>query len=67
MTSHMQDILKAVLWASLFAAIALGTGFITRALADHRDTAAWHADAVKAGKAEYYLDANHERQWRWLP
>ena len=27
----------------------------------------WHADAVKAGKAEYYLDANHERQWRWLP
>jgi len=27
----------------------------------------WHADAVKAGKAEYYLDEHHERQWRWKP
>lgn len=23
--------------------------------------------AVKAGKAEYYLDAKNERQWRWKP
>ncbi len=23
--------------------------------------------AVKAGHAEYYLDANNDRQWRWLP
>jgi len=21
--------------------------------------------AVKAGKAEYYLDENNQRQWRW--
>ncbi len=24
-----------------------------------------HTAAVKAGHAEYYLDANNERQWRW--
>lgn len=24
-------------------------------------------DAVKQGHAEYYLDENHQRQWRWLP
>ena len=24
-------------------------------------------DAVEAGHAEYYLDENNERQWRWLP
>jgi len=23
--------------------------------------------AVKAGKAEYYLDADNNRQWRWKP
>lgn len=25
----------------------------------------WHA-SVKAGHAEFYLDAEHNRQWRWL-
>lgn len=30
---------------------------------DHR----WERAAVKAGHAEYYLDNNNERQWRWLP
>ena len=28
---------------------------------------AWHQEAVDAGKAEYYLDEHHERQWRWKP
>ncbi len=23
--------------------------------------------AIEAGKAEYYLDDKHERQWRWKP
>jgi len=27
----------------------------------------WRTDAVKAGKAEYYLDADNQRQWRWKP
>ncbi len=27
----------------------------------------WELAAVDAGHAEFYLDANHERQWRWLP
>lgn len=25
------------------------------------------ADAVKAGKAEYYLDKDNNKQWRWKP
>lgn len=29
------------------------------------NTDAWRADAVAHDKAEYYLDKNHERQWRW--
>jgi hypothetical protein len=24
-------------------------------------------EAVKAGKAEYYLDNDNNRQWRWKP
>jgi hypothetical protein len=23
--------------------------------------------SIQAGHAEYYLDAEHARQWRWLP
>jgi hypothetical protein len=30
-------------------------------------TSEWHQEAVDAGKAEYYLDEHHERQWRWKP
>lgn len=25
----------------------------------------WKEDAVKAGHAEYYIDSNNQRQWRW--
>ena len=25
----------------------------------------WQDRSVKAGKAEYYLDADNRRQWRW--
>lgn len=25
----------------------------------------WQERAVKAGKAEYYLDADNNKQWRW--
>jgi uncharacterized membrane protein len=27
----------------------------------------WRVEAVEYGKAEFYLDKNHNRQWRWLP
>lgn len=27
----------------------------------------WRREAVDRGKAEYYLDQNQNRQWRWLP
>lgn len=25
----------------------------------------WKKDSVKQGKAEYYLDESHNKQWRW--
>ena len=25
----------------------------------------WHDEAVKAGKAEYYIDEKNQKQWRW--
>lgn len=25
----------------------------------------YRKEAIKRGVAEYYLDENHERQWRW--
>jgi hypothetical protein len=27
----------------------------------------WQKDAVAHGKAEYYLDKDHDKQWRWKP
>jgi hypothetical protein len=27
----------------------------------------WERKTVTDGKAEYYLDKNNERQWRWKP
>ena len=27
----------------------------------------WEYEAVKQKKAEYYLDSNNNREWRWLP
>ena len=27
----------------------------------------FEAEAVEAGHAEYYLDENYDKQWRWLP
>jgi hypothetical protein len=26
----------------------------------------WQYEAVRAGHAEFYLDKDHNRQWRWL-
>jgi hypothetical protein len=30
-----------------------------------RSENSWHDKAVKSGKAEYYLDENNNKQWRW--
>lgn len=27
----------------------------------------WIKDTVRRGHAEYYLDENNQRQWRWKP
>ena len=37
--------------------IFLGIGFTREAF--------WHNEAVKSGHAEYYLDENFNKQWRW--
>ncbi len=47
----------------------IATGLLLGGLARHMapmDGEAVKA-AVEAGKAEYFLDINHDRQWRWKP
>lgn len=39
-------------------------GFLLGRLVGNK-TDEFHDEAVKKGKAEYYLDENNERQWRW--
>jgi uncharacterized membrane protein len=29
--------------------------------------AIWKIEAVRHGKAEFYLDKDYNKQWRWLP
>lgn len=33
----------------------------------HQVDARWRKEAVDKGHAEYHLDKEYERQWRWLP
>lgn len=42
-------------------------GSIIMAIAWDKDATNWRSCAVKADKAEFYLDANNDRQWRWKP
>lgn len=48
----------------MVASFAVGVlcGFILGLAALASD---WKRDAVRNGKAEYYLDKNHKKQWRW--
>ena len=36
-------------------------------LSDSQPKHTFVKEAVKNGAAEYYLDSNNERQWRWTP
>lgn len=58
MTEKTTNILLGLIVCCLLALIALRfTLFLIE----------WtQRDAIKAGHAEYYLDAHHVRQWRWL-
>lgn len=42
-------------------------GFIAGALGTKNPRSYFEAEAVEAGHAEYYLDENYDKQWRWLP
>ena len=52
------------IWRAVFvAAVLLFAIVATRAVV----TEGWQNEAVKVGHAEFYLDKEHQRQWRWLP
>lgn len=53
-----------VVFAVLVAAF-IGVVLYTGGRCDERDK--WEKEAVERGHAEFYLDHNHERQWRWKP
>lgn len=41
-------------------------GIIFGILLGYLTDRSWRNEAVKQGKAEYYLDGNNQRKWRWL-
>lgn len=46
--------------------VGFGTGAIlASALTAFLADCLWRHEAVNQGHAEYYLDENHKRQWRW--
>lgn len=51
---------------AIFALFAFGV-FLGELLGSFAETRDFRSAAVKHGKAEFYLDAQHDRQWRWLP
>jgi hypothetical protein len=61
------DIARPLLWIAGLVLAAVGA--VAFVLVIHGGPLisenGWHAKAVDAGKAEYYLDEHHERQWRW--
>jgi len=57
------------LWGHLLINFVVGTAVIWVCLiclsgVSDRE---WRKDAVAAGHAEFYLDKDNNRQWRWLP
>jgi hypothetical protein len=51
-------------WMLLGMLIGFANGWIWGAAWGDRFVRGW---AVESGHAEYYLDEDNERQWRWLP
>lgn len=54
----------ALLSASICSFIS---GFVLHISLTARMDEEWRNESVDSGHAEFYLDENHERQWRWLP
>lgn len=48
----------------MFALLCFVLGAIMGAVVGFSD---YKDEAVRQGKAEYYLDQNHKRRWRWKP
>jgi hypothetical protein len=40
-------------------------GIVFSAITFFATRGSWEREAVNLGHAEYYLDAEHQRQWRW--
>lgn len=55
----------AMLILSFMAGVVAGS--LIMLIAVGQDRKHFEREAVEAGKAEYYLDDKHERQWRWKP
>ncbi len=53
--------------SELVAGMVLGAFivFIVCVCVGFTRTEHWHNEAVKSGHAEYYLDENSNKQWRW--
>jgi len=48
-------------------ALILGSLFLGSFLGSARECSRFEKDAVESGHAEYIINKNFEREWRWLP
>jgi len=60
----MREFVAVFVITLTLALVALHVG---NALVRSAQSTTWHDQAVEAGYAEYYLDEDNQRQWRWLP
>ena len=62
--AHIKNISDARMICILI--ILMGFGFVLGYIVgESMEQSKMRDNAVKAGYAEYYLDSNFERQWRW--
>jgi len=47
--------------------VLLALVFVVGFLSCDLTSNSWRNKAVEVGAAEYYLDENNSRQWRWIP
>lgn len=59
------DVVGGIIVAGIVVALIVGAHKDGRDIGDKRTREIMQAEAVKMYHAEFYLDANNERQWRW--
>jgi len=62
----MDDIFDLILILIIAIISAAGFGYIGFSIGSVEQIEAIRSQAIDVGAAEYYLDENHEKQFRWI-